>query len=88
MDATVAYKQAALNTIAYLEKIGYTRQQAYLLLSAAPVESHVGAIVDSPNACVTMALPLGIFEHDILPKEDGLVKKDFGQCAIRSDGVV
>jgi hypothetical protein len=34
-----------------------------LLLSAAPVESHVGAIVDSPNACVTLALPLGIFEH-------------------------
>lgn len=88
MDATVAYKQAALNTIAYLEKIGYTRQQAYLLLSAAPVESHVGAIVDSPNACVTMALPLGIFEHDILPKEEGLTKKDFGQCAIRSDGIV
>ncbi|KAJ3799402.1 Acetamidase Formamidase [Lentinula aff. detonsa] len=60
---TVAYKQAALNTIAYLMKIGYTREQAYLLLSAAPVESHVGAIVDSPNACVTLALPLGIFEH-------------------------
>ncbi|KAI0791161.1 Acetamidase Formamidase [Abortiporus biennis] len=88
MDATVAYKQAALNAIAYLMKIGYTREQAYLLLSAAPVESHVGAVVDSPNACVTLALPLGIFEHDILPKEEGLTKKDFGQCAIRSDGIV
>ncbi|KAI0091273.1 Acetamidase Formamidase [Irpex rosettiformis] len=88
MDATVAYKQAALNAIDYLMKIGYTREQAYLLLSAAPVESHVGAIVDSPNACVTLGIPIGIFEHDILPKEEGLVKKDFGQCAIRSDGVV
>jgi len=88
MDATVAYKQAALNAIAYLQKIGYTREQAYLLLSAAPIESHVGAVVDSPNACVTLALPLGIFEHDILPKEEGLTKKDFGQCAIRSDGVL
>ncbi|THH10040.1 hypothetical protein EW145_g1598 [Phellinidium pouzarii] len=88
MDATVAYKQAALNAIAYLMKIGYTREQAYLLLSAAPVESHVGAVVDSPNACVTLALPLGIFEHDILPKDEGLTKKDFGQCAIRSDGVL
>ncbi|KAI0956510.1 hypothetical protein AcV7_006895 [Taiwanofungus camphoratus] len=88
MDATVAYKQAALNAIAYLMKLGYTREQAYLLLSAAPVESHVGAVVDSPNACVTLALPLGIFEHDILPKEEGLTKKDFGQCAIRSDGIV
>ncbi|KIK63572.1 hypothetical protein GYMLUDRAFT_259300 [Collybiopsis luxurians FD-317 M1] len=88
MDATVAYKQAALNAITYLMKIGYTREQAYLLLSAAPVESHVAALVDSPNACVTLALPLGIFEHDILPKEEGLKKLDFGQCAIRSDGVV
>ncbi|KAF8124730.1 Acetamidase Formamidase [Boletus edulis] len=81
-------RQAALNAIAYLQKIGYTREQAYLLLSAAPVESHVGAIVDSPNACVTLALPLGIFEHDILPKEEGLRKLNFGQCAIRSDGIL
>ncbi|KAG1852802.1 Acetamidase Formamidase [Suillus subalutaceus] len=83
MDATVAYKQAALNAIAYLMKIGYN-----LLLSAAPVESHIGAIVDSPNACVTLALPLGIFEHDILPKDEGLKKLEFGQCAVRSDGVL
>ncbi|PPQ81300.1 hypothetical protein CVT26_015209 [Gymnopilus dilepis] len=88
MDASVAYKQAALNAIAYLMKIGYTREQSYLLLSAAPVESHVGAIVDSPNACVTLAIPTGIFDHDILPNPDGFPKKDFGQCAIRSDGVV
>ncbi|KAF8807641.1 Acetamidase/Formamidase [Phlegmacium glaucopus] len=88
MDASVAYKQAALNAIAYLQKIGYTREQAYLLLSAAPIESHVGALVDSPNACVTLAIPTGIFEHDILPNPNGFIKKDFGQCAIRSDGVV
>jgi formamidase len=88
MDASVAYKQAALNAIAYLEKIGYTRQQAYLLLSAAPIESHVGALVDSPNACVTLAIPTGIFDHDILPNPDGFPKRDFGQCAIRTDGVV
>ncbi|KAF7317333.1 Acetamidase Formamidase [Mycena chlorophos] len=88
MDATVAYKQAALNAIAYLMKLGYTREQAYLLLSAAPIEAHVGALVDSPNACVTLAIPTGIFEHDILPKPEGLTKQNFGQCAIRSDGVV
>lgn len=48
-----------------------------ILLSAAPIESHVGAIVvcldvprvprdagqDSPNACVTLAIPTGIFEQ-------------------------
>ncbi|KAH6901203.1 Acetamidase/Formamidase [Coprinopsis sp. MPI-PUGE-AT-0042] len=81
MDTTVAYKQAALNAIAYLNKV-------HLLLSAAPIESHVAAIVDSPNACVTLGIPTAIFEHDILPHPDGLVKRDFGQCAIRSDGVL
>ncbi|KAF8589880.1 Acetamidase Formamidase [Ramaria rubella] len=94
MDATVAYKQAALNAITYLQKVGYSESRVYsvwftdLLLSAAPVESHVGAVVDTPNACVTLALPLGIFEHDILPKPEGLTRRDFGQCAIRSDGVL
>lgn len=72
MDATVAYKQAALNTIEYLTKVlGYSREQAYLLLSAAPVDSHVAGLVDSPNACVTMSLPVGIFDFDIDPSQDG-----------------
>ncbi|KAI0290262.1 Acetamidase Formamidase [Multifurca ochricompacta] len=88
MDATVAYKQAALNAIAYLQKLGFTREQAYILLSAAPIEAHVGAVVDSPNACVTLALPVGIFDFDILPKEEGLQKRDLGQCAVRSDGLL
>lgn len=47
MDATVAFKQAALNCMAYLKKLGYTREQAHILLAAAPVESHVAAIVVS-----------------------------------------
>ncbi|KAF8071516.1 Acetamidase Formamidase [Lyophyllum atratum] len=88
LNSTVAYKQAALNCIAYLQKLGYTREQAYLLLTAAPVDSHVGAVVDSPNACVTLGIPTAIFEHDILPRPEGLTRRDFGQCAIRSDGVV
>lgn len=72
MDATVAYKQAALNCIEYLTKVvGYTKEQAYLLLSAAPVDSHVAGIVDSPNACVTMSLPVGIFDFDINPSQNG-----------------
>ncbi|KAF6759768.1 Acetamidase Formamidase [Ephemerocybe angulata] len=83
MDATVAYKQAALNAMAYLQKLGYN-----LLLSAVPIESHVGAVVDSPNACVTIGIPTEIFDQDILPKPEGLEKRDYGQCAIRSDGIV
>lgn len=86
MDTTLAYKEAARNTMAYLKLLGYTREQAHLLLSAAPVESHVAAIVDSPNACVTMGLPTAIFDRDINPHPDGLEKRDYGQAAIRSDG--
>lgn len=99
MDSTVAYKQAALNCMDYLGRLGYSREQACewrravaadspdLLLSAAPVESHVGAVVDVPNACVTMELPLGIFERDIMPTDDGIERKECGQAALRSDGV-
>jgi formamidase len=28
MDATVAYKQAALNCMDYIQRLGYTREQA------------------------------------------------------------
>ncbi|GAA5934849.1 hypothetical protein JCM3775_001655 [Rhodotorula graminis] len=87
MCATTAYKQASLNAIAYLKKLGYTLEQAYLLLSAAPVESHVAALVDVPNAMVTVSLPTAIFDRDILPHPDGLEKRDYGNCALRSDGL-
>lgn len=86
MDTTVAYKQAALNCMDYIQRLGYTREQAHLLMSAAPVESHVAAVVDIPNACVTMGLPIHIFDRDIMPSEKGLEKRDYGNAAIRSDG--
>lgn len=87
MCATTAYKAAARNCISYLQKLGYTREQAYLLLSAAPVDSHVGSIVDSPNAAVSLSLPTAIFDRDILPQDAGLEKRDYGNAALRSDGV-
>jgi formamidase len=108
MDSTMAFKTAARNCIAFLGKLGYTKEEAILLLSAAPVDAHVAAVVDSPNACVTMALPVAIFERDIRPhvsdiccpstwssltlptllQPDGYEKRDYKQCAIRSDGVI
>lgn len=56
-------------------------------MSAAPIESHVAALVDTPNACVTIGLPTAIFDRDIMPHPDGLEKRDYGQAAIRSDGL-
>ena len=67
MDVHIAYRRACLNTIEYLKKFGYTGEQAYLLLSCAPVEGRISGIVDIPNACCTLALPTSIFDKDILP---------------------
>lgn len=68
MDVHIAYRRACLNAIEYLKKFGFTGEQAYLLLSCAPVEGRVSGIVDIPNACCTLAIPTEIFAMDILPK--------------------
>ncbi len=67
MDVHIAYRQACLNAIEYLKKFGFTGEQAYLLLSCAPVEGRVSGIVDIPNACCTVAIPTEIFDKPILP---------------------
>lgn len=46
LDATVAYRQACLRTIEYLRRFGYDDYQIYLLLSCAPIQGHVGGLVD------------------------------------------
>ncbi|HAX77890.1 MAG TPA: formamidase, partial [Cyanobacteria bacterium UBA11372] len=46
---------------------GYTGEQVYLLLGAAPVEGRISGIVDIPNACCTLAVPTAIFERNVLP---------------------
>ncbi|CAM6118197.1 unnamed protein product [Calypogeia fissa] len=71
LDATVAYKRAVLNAIDYLSKFGYTKEQVYLLLSCCPCEGRLSGIVDAPNACATLAIPLSIFDQDIRPKRGG-----------------
>ncbi|MEC4804422.1 MAG: acetamidase/formamidase family protein [Jaaginema sp. PMC 1080.18] len=67
LDAHVAYRRACLNAIEYLKKFGFTGEQAYLLLSCAPVEGRISGIVDIPNACCTLAIPTEIFDQNILP---------------------
>jgi formamidase len=71
LDATVAYKRAVLNAIDYLSKFGYTKEQVYLLLSCCPCEGRLSGIVDAPNACATLSIPVSIFDQDIRPKRAG-----------------
>ncbi|TAQ85838.1 hypothetical protein B7494_g5843 [Chlorociboria aeruginascens] len=51
----------------YTPRFGYSDYQVYLLLSCAPVQGHVAGIVDIPNACTTLGLPMDIFDFDISP---------------------
>ncbi|KAK0283681.1 hypothetical protein LTR35_006140 [Friedmanniomyces endolithicus] len=62
---------------------GYDDYQIYLLLSCAPVQGHVAGIVDIPNSCTTMGLPMDIFDFDIRP-EAKPEKRDLGSCAFVS----
>lgn len=68
LDSTIAYRQAALHAINYLSNFGFSREQAYLLLGAAPIEGRIGGVVDIPNACVSLGIPMEIFDQDIRPK--------------------
>ncbi|KAE9965430.1 hypothetical protein EG328_009659 [Venturia inaequalis] len=84
MDTSVAYRQTSLRAIEYLRRYGYDDYQSYLLLGCAPVQGHVAGIVDIPNACTTMGLPVDIFDFDIMPGTKA-VKRDMGSCAFASD---
>jgi formamidase len=62
---------------------GYNDYQIYLLLSCAPVQGHIAGLVDIPNACTTLGLPMDIFDFDISPHVPA-DKKDLGSCAFAS----
>ncbi|GFG21530.1 putative formamidase C869.04 [Aspergillus udagawae] len=83
LDATVAYRQTCLRVIEYLRRYGYSDYQIYLLLSCAPVQGHIAGLVDIPNACTTLGVPMDIFDFDIRPEAE-VVKMDMGSCAFAS----
>ncbi|OQO94728.1 formamidase [Saccharomonospora piscinae] len=82
LDATLAYRRACLHAIDYLSTFGYTREQAYLILGAAPVEGRLSGVVDIPNACATLYVPTAIFDFDPRPSAEGPERVDRGQCAV------
>lgn len=87
LDVTVAYRQTTLRVIEYLRRFGYSDYQVYLLLSCAPIQGHVAGIVDIPNACTTIGLPLDIFDFDVSPAsaaEGPVVARDMGSCAFET----
>lgn len=79
LDVTLAYKQACMNAVNYLKNFGYSGEQAYTILSCAPVEGHVSSVVDIPNACVAVQIPTSIFDFDIRPNAKGPVRHVAGR---------
>ncbi|KAK4187845.1 Acetamidase/Formamidase family-domain-containing protein [Podospora australis] len=84
LDVAVAYRQTTLRVIEYLRRFGYSDYQIYLLLSCAPIQGHVAGIVDIPNACTTIGVPMDIFDFDISPSADPPKKLDMGSCAFET----
>lgn len=62
-----SYRNAAFSVIDYLGQFGYTREQVYILLAVAPIETRVVATANKPNFIVSIGVPLEIFDFDIRP---------------------
>ncbi|WP_182349240.1 formamidase [Tomitella gaofuii] len=78
LDSQLAYQRACLHAIDYLTTFGYSPEQAYLLLGAAPIEGRFSGVVDIPNSCATVYLPTAMFDFDVRPSADGPITIDPG----------
>lgn len=84
LDSHLSYQRACLHAIEYLSKFGWSKEQAYLLLGAAPIEGRLSGVVDIPNSCSTVYLPTAIFDIDIRPSAAGPTQIDPGIGAPRA----
>ena len=84
LDSQLAYQRACLHAIDYLTTFGWSPEQAYLLLGAAPIEGRFSGVVDIPNSCATVYLPTEIFDIDIRPGAGDPPRIDPGIGAPRS----
>jgi formamidase len=84
LDSHLSYQRACLHAIDYLVKFGYSPEQAYLLLGAAPIEGRLSGVVDIPNSCSTVYLPTAIFDFDVRPSAAGPFQIDRGIGAPRA----
>ncbi|MDO5663016.1 MAG: acetamidase/formamidase family protein [Brachybacterium sp.] len=84
LDSQLSYQRACLHAIEYLTTFGWSPEQAYLLLGAAPIEGRLSGVVDIPNSCATVYLPLDIFDIDIRPGAGDVPRIDPGIGAPRA----
>ncbi|MBB4917333.1 formamidase [Streptosporangium saharense] len=84
LDSQLSYQRACLHAIDYLTAFGYSPEQAYLLLGAAPIEGRLSGVVDIPNSCATVYLPTAIFDFDVRPGASGPFRIPQGTSAPRA----
>ena len=84
LDSHLSYQRACLHAIDYLTKFGYSPEQAYMILGAAPIEGRLSGVVDIPNSCSTVYLPTAIFDIDIRPSATGPAQVDPGMGVPRA----
>jgi formamidase len=84
LDSQLSYQRACLHAIDYLTTFGYTPEQAYMILGAAPIEGRLSGVVDIPNSCATVYLPTGIFDFPVEPSASGPARIEPGQGVPRS----
>ena len=87
LDSHLSYQRACLHAIDYLRKFGYSPEQAYLLMGAAPIEGRLSGVVDIPNSCSTVYIPTSIFDFDVRPTTSGPYQVAQGTAAPRSSNV-
>lgn len=79
------YIQAASAAMKYLQRFGYSHEQAYILMACAPIECRLLATPNIPTANVSVALPLSIFNADLRPSSTNPVVHDYGSVAYLSE---
>lgn len=84
LDSHLSYQRACLHAIDYLTTFGYTPEQGYMILGAAPIEGRLSGVVDIPNSCSTVYLPTAIFDFDVRPSSAGPTRIDPGQGVPRA----
>jgi formamidase len=67
LDVWVSYRMACRNAIRHLRMFGFTGEQAYVLLAAAPVQGRISCMLEHPNVCTTLAIPKAVFDFEVGP---------------------
>ena len=84
LDSQLSFQRACLHAIDYLSTFGYSREQAYMILGAAPIEGRFSGVVDIPNSCATVYIPTEIFDVDVRPSASGPAKVNAGKAIPKS----